>query len=98
MPDSSLIAAAQEFASTRALEAVEFKGKGSFKETFRVVKRPNQPLALKLLRPDRYDPSRSQREINAMRRCNCTMIAKLYDYGDFVCRDGTKYYFSIEEY
>jgi serine/threonine protein kinase len=98
MASPLLLAAAEEFAGKTGLSDIRFKGKGSFKETYRATTTNGQYVALKLLDPSKCNLSRSQREINSMQKCNTPLIAKLYDYGNFCSSNGTTYYFSLEEF
>jgi serine/threonine protein kinase len=55
-------------------------------------------IALKLLDPTKCNLARSEREINALIKCDSQYIAKLYEYGDFTANGGGKYYFTLEEF
>jgi serine/threonine protein kinase len=94
---SSLLPVALEFAKSRNLKDVAFEAKGAYKETYRTTNEKGQIVALKLLEPSKCNPARSEREINALKKCDSALIAKLYDYGD-ISISGVKYYFSIEEF
>lgn len=95
---SSLLSVAQEFGNSRNLTDITFEASGNFKETFRATTSKGQVIALKLLDPAKCNPSRSDREINAMKKCNSPFIGKLYDYGTFTSINGITYYFSLEEF
>ncbi len=95
---SFLLSVAKEFADSHGFKDVSFHKKGAFKETFRATDHSGQVLALKLLDPSKCNPSRSDREIAALKKCNSPLIGKLYDYGEFVSLSGVKYYFSEEEF
>ena len=97
-PLSVLNAVAQEFGRSQGFTAVNFQGKGAFKETFSALTSGKTPVALKILEPAKCDVARSQREIEALEKCNSPLIARLYDYGTFHSTDGTDYYYSVEEY
>jgi serine/threonine protein kinase len=95
---SSMLSIAHEFGNNRNLKDIAFEGKGNFKETYRATTDEGQYIALKLLDPSKCNPSRSDREINAMKRCDSPFIGKLYDYGTFQSNNGITYYFSLEEF
>jgi serine/threonine protein kinase len=52
-------------------------GEGTFKQTFEVKSQDGSTLALKIFKPG-FSPERTQREFNAMLRCNHPNIAKLH--------------------
>jgi serine/threonine protein kinase len=85
-------------ASNLSLNVVGFVAKGTFKETYEVVNKKGIPFALKVLDPTKCNLARSEREIDAMERCNSPLIAKLYKHGEFSESNGNKYYFILEEY
>lgn len=89
---------AQEFADKYELQKIRFEGSGAFKETYRATQKNGQFVALKLMDPLKSNPTRSNREIDALLKCNSLLIAKLYDYGEFDSSNGIRYLFSIEEY
>jgi serine/threonine protein kinase len=95
---SSLLSVAQEFGNNRTLTDITFEASGNFKETFKATTDKGQHIALKLLDPSKCNPSRSDREISAMKKCNSPFIGKLYDYGTFKANNGITYYFSLEEF
>lgn len=97
-PQSSLLSVAQEFGNSRSLRAVTFEARGNFKETFKATTDKGQEIALKLLDPSKCNPSRSDREINAMKKCSSPFIGELYDYGTFKSNNGITYYFSLEDF
>lgn len=98
MPTPVLEQIATEFAEKNHLTDVVFRGKGNFKETYRATTPSGGLIALKILDPQKCNLERSQREIQAMMKCNTPLIAKLYDYGSFNARNGKIYHFFIEEY
>src|SRR5438477_5194905 len=94
-----------EFESIAVTGAVElglkfdgFVGKGAFKETYRVTDSHQQVLALKIFDPKKCNTERSDREIEAMQRCDCPHIGKLYSFGIFSEPSIAKITYSIEEY
>lgn len=89
---------ATELARARRLSAPKFVGKGAFKETFRVQTETGDVVALKILDPDETNVERSDREIDAMQRCDCSHIARLIEFGTFASRSGEQFSFLLEEY
>src|SRR5687768_8771525 len=95
-PSMQLIA--EEFSKSSNYKSLSFAGQGAFKETYRVITAQGSPVALKLLNPAKGNLARSEREIEAMKRCDSPYIAKLYDSGKYIASDGIEYIYSIEEY
>jgi serine/threonine protein kinase len=94
-----------EFESIAAVGAVElglkidgFGGKGAFKETYRVTDADGKTLALKIYDPKKCNPERSDRELEAMQRCDCPTIGKLYSFGAFSTPSIAGISYSIEEF
>lgn len=79
------------------LADVEYKAKGAFKETFRANKAGFGHVALKVMDPSKCDLCRTDREIEAMKRCSSSCVAQLLEYG-IVEHGGLKYLYCIEEY
>ena len=71
-------------------------GEGSFKETFFVTKTDGTQLALKILKPG-FSPERTQREVEAMKRCAHPGIAALVELAEFE-HGGTKYTYLTETF
>lgn len=95
---SFLLSVAKELAIIHNFRDVSFQAKGAFKETFKATEESGRIIALKVLDPSKCNPTRSEREITALMKCNSPYIGKLYNYGEFVSSLGVKYYFSEEEY
>jgi serine/threonine protein kinase len=95
---SSLLAVAEEFSKLSDFSNVVFAAKGAYKETFKASTKQGKLVALKLLNPAKCNLARSEREIDAMKRCNSPRIARLYDSGKYLASDGVGYIFSVEEY
>lgn len=74
---------------------VEKTGKGAFKETFH-IKDGNSSFALKVYDPGRRN-EREQREVDAMRRCSHSHIARLVALETFSYR-GEDYLYLTEEF
>lgn len=99
MPNTPhLQTSASLIASKLSLSIVGFVEKGAFKETYEVIDKKRISFALKVLDPTKCNLARSEREIEAMERCNSPLIAKLYNHGNFSEPNGNKYYFILEEY
>ncbi len=77
---------------------VTFVGDGSFKETYRALGGKHGAVALKVLDPTKCNVCRSERELEAMRKCGIASIAKLLENGVYQTPDGTAYTFVIEEF
>lgn len=92
-----LLPVAEEFRRNNGMLDLVFVGKGAYKETYKVTTGAGEVRALKLLDPSKCNVARSEREINAMRRCNFPLIAKLYEYGTFDSSVG-KYQYLLEEF
>jgi serine/threonine protein kinase len=71
-------------------------GQGTFKETYLATKADGTKLALKVLRPG-CSPERSDREVDAMKRCSHPNIVALIELADFE-HAGAKYGYLIEAY
>src|SRR6185312_9477441 len=71
-------------------------GEGSFKETFLVTKADGTQLALKILKPG-FSPERTEREVDAMKRCAHPGIATLLDLAQFE-HGGEKYTYITEPF
>lgn len=93
----SFLGVVEEITSTKKLSNITFVGKGSFKETYK-VNANTKTVALKIWDPVKCDPIRSQREIEALRKCDSHLIGKLYLFDKFSSSNGNEYYFSLEEF
>ena len=89
---------AEEFSKSNNFRSVSFAGQGAFKETYKAITNQGSPVALKLLNPAKGNLARSERELEAMKRCDSPYIAKLYGSGKYLASDGVEYIYSIEEY
>ncbi|MFA6455860.1 MAG: protein kinase [Bacteroidota bacterium] len=74
-----------------------FVGNGAFKETYKISVN-GDIKALKLFNPDNQNPIRTAREINAIKKCDYTGIAKLYSHGIIDDKLKNKYCYIVEEY
>lgn len=77
------------------LQYIDFAGEGAFKETYH-IKENEISRALKIFRSVK-SPQRTEREINAMLRCNHSNIGKLINVSTFNYQSN-RYLFLIEEY
>ena len=89
---------ALEFALKNNLNVIKFAGKGAFKETYCMVDDKDHKIALKLIPAQKFNHSRSKREINALMKCETPLISKIYDFGEFTTKNNENYYYSLEEY
>ena len=78
--------------------SVSFCGKGSFKETFRVEDTRGNPLALKLVDRTKISVERTDREIEALKRCDSPRIAKVFDTRTFTAPDTRIFDVVVEEF
>jgi serine/threonine protein kinase len=93
-----LTAIAELIACELGLTGVAFCGKGSFKETFRVSDKSGKFVALKLVDRAKIDLVRTEREIEALKRCNSPHIAKFIDTRNFKMADGRVFDVVLEEF
>lgn len=88
---------ALEIAKKKKLADTVFVDEGAFKETYSAKNKNSVKVALKIMDPNKCDLCRTDREIDAMKRCNSSYIAKLLDYGQ-INFQGIDYLFIIEEF
>jgi serine/threonine protein kinase len=96
MPHPQMELAARAICSNRHYDFIEFKGEGTFKETFHVRLENGESAALKVCRPG-LASERTDREIDAMVRCTHPNIARLLSVDSFEFQN-ERYLFLIEEY
>lgn len=96
MPDFRLESVARAICKDGGFDYGCGIAEGSFKETYRIGKPDGTRLALKVLKPG-SSPERSEREVDAMRRCTHPNIAKLLVLAAFE-HEGQKYTFLVEEF
>lgn len=89
---------AKELATKCNLTDICFVGKGGFKETYWVKGKNSDYIALKIWDPAKFNLSRSQREIDALQKCNTSLIGKLYIFDVFHSSNGKDYHYSQEEF
>jgi serine/threonine protein kinase len=75
---------------------VSRKGGGVFKETYHITLSDGTPCALKVFRPG-FSAERTDREIDAMTRCEHPNIGKLYSVRRYQF-GGVEFFVSLEEY
>jgi len=75
-----------------------FLGAGAFKEAYSTVTSGGFAVALKVFDPNKCNLFRAEREIEAMRKCDCPFIAKIYDWGKFNNNNNGLYLYVVEEY
>jgi serine/threonine protein kinase len=89
---------AEKLSATLGFSNPVFVGKGAFKETYRVSDSSGIHRALKVFDPVKSNIHRSQREIDAMKMCNCEFVGKLHDYGEAHLNGSGKTSYSVEDY
>jgi serine/threonine protein kinase len=92
----SLESVAKAICEHNTLRFIDFAGEGAFKETYRIEDVNGKPQALKVFRSV-TSPQRTDREIEAMLRCNHKNIGKLLNVSTFNVLSNT-YLFLIEEF
>ena len=88
---------ALEIAKKKGLADIVFVDEGAFKETYSAKNNNSIKVALKIMDPNKCDLCRTDREIDAMKRCNSSYIAKLLDYGQLNFQ-GVDHLYIIEEF
>jgi serine/threonine protein kinase len=89
---------AEEVSGKLALTLGAFAGGGSFKETYRALTSSDQVVALKVFDPSCSDLARAERELDAMKKCDSSRVAQLYEWGVVSSRDGIEHIYVIEEF
>jgi serine/threonine protein kinase len=92
----SLSTIAERICATKKYDLVARVGQGGFKETFQVLTKEGESLALKLYQAH-AQPERPEREIKAMTRCSHPGIAKIYSVDNFKY-DSEDYLYIVEEF
>lgn len=72
--------AAKLVAEQSGLTFIRFVAHGAFKETFEVIAPDGSARALKLVDRSKINLARTEREIEALRRCDSLHIAKIFDW------------------
>ena len=86
---------ARQVCAQHSLEFVKSVGSGAFKESF-LVRKSHEQLALKVLNLSGVS-DRTEREIEAMKKCAHPNIVKLLDFGT-ISESNSTYTFFIEQY
>ena len=89
---------AKEIIKKLGLKFIEFAGKGAFKETYKTSDSSDKYLAFKLIDFKKFNPLRTKREIEALKKCDTSLICKLFEFGKIQLANGGWFYYSIEEY
>jgi len=94
--NTDLTRIAQSICDIKKLKLINYVNKGAFKQVFRVETIQGEPYALKIIR-NNISSQRTDREVNAIQRCNHYNIARLFAV-DTHSLDGNKYIFTLEEF
>ena len=96
---------APELTSVAALVASQlhykdptFCGKGSFKETYRATDESGCEVALKLVDRTKINVERTDREVEALKRCNSRRVAKVFHATVFTAPDKRVFDVVVEEF
>lgn len=89
---------AGELAASIGFSNPRFRGRGAFKETYAVTALEGETRALKILDPETFNISRVEREISILLRCDCSLIVKIFNFGQFLSSNGTTYTYLVEEF
>ncbi len=76
----------------------KFCGKGSFKETYRAEDHTGRVVALKLVDRTKISVERTDREIEALKRCNSIRVAKVLATTTFSAHDKRVFDVVVEEF
>jgi serine/threonine protein kinase len=93
-----LAGVAQLVAAEIGLGEIAFCGKGAFKETYRARGKDGKTVALKLVDRTKIDADRTEREIAALKRCDSSRIAKVFDSRTFHAPDKRVFDIVMEEF
>lgn len=88
---------AEEIIRDKSWTYIDYLGDGAFKEVYKIDV-GNNIFALKICDPQKSNPDRSRREIDAMLKCNSERIAKLEFCGKLHSQDGFEYFYIVEEF
>ena len=80
------------------LSSPKFVGKGAFKETYAVVDPSGRLQALKIIDASKQNLKRTEREIEALRRCDCEGICRIFAHGTWKDDSGTVHEYYLEEF
>ena len=96
MREGKLVSVGQAVCADANFSLVGLVGKGSYKETYHVITEDGSSLALKVFSPGN-SPERTEREIDAIRRCNHPNIGRLISIRVQTV-DSLQYLTTLEEY
>jgi serine/threonine protein kinase len=85
-----------DVASMAGVTTVEYRGTGSFGETWRIETDDGQPIARKFLHKPGYDVDRLAREVEGLRRVESPHVVALLDVGEASLRGRTIPYLDFE--
>ena len=97
MAEHPLDQLAAEFCSANHLRFAGFVGEGAFKRAYRVIDAKGVSLALKIVDPATSSVDRTQREIDALKRCASPRLSRYYSSGQIPFHDTSATYL-IEEF
>jgi serine/threonine protein kinase len=81
-----------------SLSSPKFVGMGAFKETYAVIDSTGRLQALKIIDASKQNLKRTEREIEALRRCECEGICRLFAHGTWKDTSGTVHEYYLEEF
>jgi serine/threonine protein kinase len=93
-----LVAIAELVAHQLKYKAPHFCGKGAFKETYRIEDNAGGIVALKLVDRAKINVERTDREIEALKRCNSLRVAKVLATTTFSAPDKRIFDVVVEEF
>jgi len=97
MEKKTLEDVADELCDSKGWTRGVFLGEGSYKVVYRVEMEGSQVGALKLLNSGASE-QRTEREIDAMRKCNHPQIASLLEVGEYVRPSQCRFKYMVEEF
>lgn len=91
-------ATARKLAKELGYTFVQYVACGAFKETYEVHLSNGSQAAVKVMDPGKCNLCRNERELDSMRRCSHSSIAKLLGSGEVAGESGQLYFYSVEEF
>ncbi len=90
---------AEAIANRQGYSFVRYVACGAFKETYEIQAKNGKKIALKVMNPAKCDLCRNEREIDSMKRCDHSGIARLFESGEEAQGNaGQSFFFSTEEF
>jgi serine/threonine protein kinase len=80
------------------LSEPKFVGKGAFKETFVVADSTGRLQALKIIDASKQNLKRTEREIEALKKCDCEGICRIFGHGIYRDEIGVIHEYCLEEF